>query len=121
MSLVLEDRLLRTRPLAEVDTAALVRQARAFAGLTQATLADALDTTQSAVSRWESGREEPRRARLAEILEICGLRASLVVSRLQPDDDVDRAQLRQQLAMSPEQRLASVANVSRVRSSARRA
>ena len=38
-----------------------------------------------------------------------------------PDDGVDRAQLRQQLAMTPEQRLASVVNLSRFVAEARRA
>jgi hypothetical protein len=40
---------------------------------------------------------------------------------VRPLGDVDRAQIRQQLAMSPEQRLASVANISRTAAVARRA
>jgi len=82
---------------------------RQAAGLTQAELAARLGTTQSAVSRWENGHDEPRLATLAEILGACGLRGELVV-----DVDVDRAQIRQQLAMSPRQRLASSVNVSRM-------
>jgi transcriptional regulator with XRE-family HTH domain len=121
MSLLVEDRLVRPRPLRDLDAASLIRHARGLAGLSQTDLAEQLDTTQSAVSRWESGREEPRRARLAEILEACGFRAMLFLEPLDGSDDVDRAQLRQQLAMSPEQRLASVANVSRLRATARRA
>ena len=115
------DLLYRPRELGRLDTAALIRDARRRAGLSQAALAEALGTTQSAVSRWEHGREEPRRSRLVEILDACGLQASINISAIDEDGVVDRAQLRQQLAMSPEQRLASVANVSRLRTTARRA
>jgi hypothetical protein len=51
-------------------------------------------------------------------LAACGLVLDLVV-RAEPD--VDRAQIRQQLAMSPEQRLASVRNLSRTIAQASRA
>jgi transcriptional regulator with XRE-family HTH domain len=119
--MTLTDGLLRPLRLDELNTAELVGRARRHAGLSQAALADALQTTQSAVSRWEHGRDEPRRARLAQILEVCGLQASINISAIDEDEVVDRAQLRQQLAMSPEQRLASVANVSRLRTTARRA
>lgn len=97
--------------------ARLVRQARREAGLSQAALAERLGTTQSAISRWEAGRDEPRLGSLASILDACGLRLSLVVETA--DDGVDRAQLRQQLAMTPDERLASVVNVSAALASAR--
>jgi len=98
--------------------AALVRAARDRAGLTQAGLARRVGTTQPAVSRWESGRDEPRLSSLRAVLDACGFILELVA---RPDDDVDRAQIRQQLAMTPDQRLASVSNVSRVAARARRA
>ena len=104
--------------LADLDSAALVREARRRANISQAVLAKRVGTTQSAVSRWERGHEEPRLARLAAILRACDLRATI---SLRSDDGVDRAQIRQQLAMSPEQRLASAVNVSRFVSEARRA
>ena len=91
-------------------TSGLVRLARRHAGLTQAALADRLGTTQSAVSRWERGGDEPRLATVVEIARACGLRATLVL-----EEDVDRAQIREHLAMSPVERLQSVANVSRLR------
>ena len=96
--------------------AGLIGEARRYAGLTQRQLADRLGTSQSVVSRWERGHEEPRLTTLAAILRACGLRLRLEVE----PDDVDRAQIRQQLAMTPAARLASVANVSRMLSSARR-
>ena len=94
----------------------LIRRCRVEAGLTQAALAERLGTTQSVVSRWERGGDEPRLSTLTRILRACGQR--LVIS-VEPDD-VDRAQIRQQLAMSPADRLASVRNVSRMLASARK-
>jgi transcriptional regulator with XRE-family HTH domain len=92
----------------------LIRAARRSAGLSQAELARRLETTQSAVSRWERGHDEPRISTLRAILLACGKRLVLDCT-----DDIDRAQIRQQLAMTPEQRLASVTNVSRFVTSAR--
>lgn len=98
--------------------AGLVRWGRQRAGLTQAQLAERMGTTQSAVCRLESGRDEPRLSTLRAALAACGLVLDLVV-RAEPD--VDRAQIRQQLAMSPERRLASVRNLSRTIAQASRA
>ena len=96
--------------------AELVRSARLTVGLSQAELAERLGTTQSAVSRWERGHDEPRLSSLNAILSACGQRLKLQVEA----DGVDRAQIRQQLAMTPEQRLASVTNLSRTLSTAER-
>lgn len=90
------------------SAAALIRRARNRAGITQAELARRLGTTQSAVSRWERGHDEPRLSTLAAVLGACDLRLVLGA-----EPDVDRAQIRQQLAMTPEQRLQSVVNLSR--------
>jgi transcriptional regulator with XRE-family HTH domain len=95
--------------------ASAIRAWRTEAGLSQAALARHLRTTQSAVSRWESGRDQPRLGTLAGILRACGLTAVLVV-----ESDVDRTQIRQQLTLSPRARLETLANVSRMRSVARR-
>lgn len=95
---------------------AKVRSARRAAGLSQEQLARRLGTTQSVISRWERGHDEPRVSTLGAIARATGRR--LVVDLV--DDSVDRAQIRQQLAMSPEERLASVANLSRALATARR-
>ena len=97
-------------------SAKMVRSARLAAGLSQVQLAERVGTTQSAVSRWENGGDDPRLSTLAAILSACGQRLVLHAET----DDVDRAQIRQQLAMSPEQRLASVVNLSRTLASAKR-
>lgn len=102
-----------------LDVAPMIRKARQESGLSQAALAQKLSTTQSAVSRWERGHDEPRLSTLESILGACG--RSLVLSTEQAVlDDVDRAQIRQQLAMTPDERLASVTNVSTFVASARR-
>lgn len=92
-----------------------IRQWREAAGLSQQQLAERIGTTQSAISRWEHGRDEPRLSTLAAILRGCGLTGELVVG-----EDVDRAQIRQQLALTPRQRLDGLANVSRLRATATR-
>lgn len=97
------------------DLGSLIRQARSAAGLTQGELARRMSTTQSAVSRWERGHEEPRLSSLRSIARACGLQLSLTIT----DDPVDRTQIRQQLALSPAERLQWVANVSSFVHSAR--
>ena len=106
----------RRRTLATLAGGRLIREARQLAGLTQDELARRLGTTQSAVSNWERGHDTPRVDTLARILEACGFVADVTFRR---QDDVDRAQLRQNLAMTPAERLESVRNVSKLRADAR--
>lgn len=96
------------------EGATLVRRARMLAGLSQQELASRIGTTQSAVSRWERGHDEPRLSTLTSIARACGLRLAIELV----EDDVDRAQIRQQLALNPHERLASVVNLSRMRATA---
>jgi transcriptional regulator with XRE-family HTH domain len=109
----------RRRRLDERELGELIREARQEAGLSQAALAAALGTKQSVISRWERGHETPRADTLAAILRACGYEADVVIRPR--DTGVDRAQIRAALRMSPEDRLASSANVSRMLASVRRA
>lgn len=99
----------RDRPdretLSRLDAAALARQARSLAGLSQAELAARVGTTQPVVSRWERGTEVPRIDALARVLQACGFEADLVFRRR---DDVDRSQIAGTLALTPDERLESV-------------
>ena len=97
----------------------LIREARRRAGMSQAELAAKVGTTQSAVSRWERGHETPRADTLVEILRACGFEADIVGRPRDPS--IDRSQIRNALHMTPEQRLQSSVNVSRMLASARRA
>jgi transcriptional regulator with XRE-family HTH domain len=101
--------------LSALASGRLIGEARRLGGLTQAELARRLGTTQSAVSNWERGRDTPRVDTLARILEACGFEADMTFRRL---DDVDRTQIRENLAMTPAARLESVRNVSKLRARA---
>ena len=103
-----------------LDPALLVREARSKAGLTQRELAVRAATSQSVVARIEAGQTRPGSGTLRRLLEAAGfeLRAELVpfpVAETHMLEDVARI-----LALTPEQRLREVGNVSRFESAARR-
>jgi transcriptional regulator with XRE-family HTH domain len=100
---------------------AILRRARLRAGLTQRALAARASTSQSVVARIEQGRSDPSTATLARLLAAAGfeLRAELTpiaVADTHMLDDVGRI-----LALTPEERLLEVRNVSRFEAAARRA
>ncbi|MGH8957464.1 MAG: helix-turn-helix domain-containing protein [Acidimicrobiia bacterium] len=105
------------RNIAPDRVADLIRSSRQEVGLSQMDLAERVGSKQSVVSRWETGADEPRLSTLVRVLGACGLSLSLAVDQ---QESVDRSQIRQQLALTPDQRLASVANLSRLLASARR-
>lgn len=92
-----------TETLSRLRAGLLIREVRAYAGLTQQDLADRLGTSQSAVSTWERGIDTPRIDTLASILKACDFEADLV---LRHRDDTDRSQIAFHLAMTPTQRAA---------------
>lgn len=67
-----------------VEPGTLIRSRRLAHGLTQAQLARRVGTTQSAISRLESGREMPTIARLEQLLVALGERLVVEVSALDP-------------------------------------
>jgi transcriptional regulator with XRE-family HTH domain len=67
----------------------LIRRCRLDAGLTQAELARRLDTTQSAVARWESGKVSPTLANLRRILSTCGWELEITPSSVTMVDESD--------------------------------
>jgi transcriptional regulator with XRE-family HTH domain len=104
-----------------LDPALLVREARSKAGLSQRELALRAGTSQSVVARIEAGQTRPGSDTLSRLLAAAGfeLRAELVLVPVVDThmlDDVARI-----LALTPEQRLCEVGNVSRFESAARRA
>lgn len=82
-----------------------------MAGLSQEELACRVETTQPVVSRWERGAETPRLESLGRVLQACGFEADLVFRRL---DDVDRSQIAGTLTMTPDERLESIVNTTRL-------
>lgn len=61
----------------------LIREARRRAGLTQAELAKRVETSQSAIARYERARAMPDLATLHRITEACGLELRLTLA--EPD------------------------------------
>jgi len=100
--------------------ATLLRQARTRAGLSQRALARRANTAQSVIARIEGGQTSPTWETLERLLDAAGVDIS---AQLEPRvvvgshmlDDVPRI-----LAMTPEQRLEEVRNVSRFLHEARR-
>ena len=106
--------------MAEIlDAAKLLQTARNRAGLTQRQLARKARTAQSVVARIELGETSPSWSTLARLLKAAGFSLSAGLRRIGVDpqllDDVPRI-----LALSPEERLREVAQVSRFLSAARR-
>ena len=81
---------------------ALLRTARTRAGMTQRSLAARAGVPQSTVGRIETGAIEPRIDTLLKLLHAAGHDLELGV-RL--GEGVDRAQIRERLALTPRQRL----------------
>src|SRR5215210_1720239 len=102
-----------------LDASILLRTARERAGLTQRHLARKARTAQSVIARIELGDTSPSWSTLARLLKAAGFRLSADLRRINIDpqllDDVPRI-----LALSPEQRLREVGQVSRFLSAARR-
>jgi len=101
------------------DPSRLLQAARERAGLTQRDLARKAHTSQSVVARIELGETSPSWSTLARLLKAAGFKLSAGLRRMSVDpqllDDVPRI-----LALTPEQRLREVAQVSRFLSAARR-
>src|SRR4026207_1416237 len=102
-----------------LDPAKLLLAARDRAGLTQRQGARKARTAQSVVARIELGETSPSWSTLARLLKAAGVSLSAGPRRIRVDpqllDDVPRI-----LALSPEERLREVAQVSRFISAARR-
>ena len=102
-----------------LEASKLLQSARERAGLTQRQLAKKARTSQSVVARIELGETSPSWSTLARLLKAAGFSLSTGLRRIGVDpqllDDVPRI-----LALTPEQRLREVAQVSRFLLGARR-
>jgi transcriptional regulator with XRE-family HTH domain len=106
--------------VAGLNAARLVREARARAGLSQRELARRAGTSQSVVARIERGQTQPGGETLARLTAAAGFEVRTeLLPRAIPDthmlDDVARI-----LALTPEERLLEVRNVTRFHAAARR-
>jgi len=82
--------------------ARMLRHARRGAGLTQRALAAKTGVPQETIARIEAGRADPRVSTLDRLLEGCGYGLEHL-PRL--GIGIDRAQIRERLALSPDERL----------------
>lgn len=103
-----------------IDAAAILKEARERAGLSQRELARRAGTAQSVVARIELGRTSPSLSTLDRLLAAAGfeLHAGLELRAVADShmlDDVPRI-----LSLTPEERLLEVANLSRFESGVRR-
>jgi transcriptional regulator with XRE-family HTH domain len=85
------------------DPGQLLREARRRHGVSQQRLAIRASTTQSAISRIESGRVSPTVATLRELLHLLG--EDLVLAGEQADSGIDRSLIRERLRLTPSDRL----------------
>lgn len=84
---------------------ALLREARAQAGLSQRALAARSGVAQSEIARIENGKQEPSFDRVLRLVRSAGFDLKI---ELAPRDDHDAQLIRSVLSLSPEERLDSL-------------
>lgn len=94
------------------QAAAVIRSARKRSGISQRELAIRAGTSQAAISRIESGREEPTVARLEQILAGLGWRATIDVEPI-AQHDAEPRRLHESERRTPGDRLADGISLSR--------
>ena len=83
-------------------SAALIREARLRAGLTQTELAQRTGRDRSVIARWEQGAVSPSVETLIELVRACGFDLPL---ELIPYDTEGDTRLQKALLLSPERRV----------------
>lgn len=83
-------------------SAAIIREARLRAGLTQAELAERTGRERSVIARWEQGAVAPSVDTLLALVEACGFELPL---ELVPSEPVDDERLGKNLLLSPERQV----------------
>jgi transcriptional regulator with XRE-family HTH domain len=81
---------------------AILREARARAGVSQRALASRADTAQSEIARIEGARQDPTYARLERLVRAAGFDLKI---ELVPHDDHDERLIEAMLALPVEERL----------------
>ena len=103
------------------DPASVLREARRRAGLTQRELAARAGTAQSVVARIEQAQTDPSAATLARLLAAAGFELRGELTPLPVPDSHMLEDVARILALTPEERLLEVRNVSRFEAAVRRA
>ena len=100
-----------------MDPSEIVRTARLGVGLTQAQLAERIGTTQSAISRLESGRILPSLATLERVAKACGSALELHLV----DGGATPTEFESDLALTPAGRLDQLVRATRFVQAGRKA
>jgi transcriptional regulator with XRE-family HTH domain len=93
-----------------VISAALLREARLRAGISQAELGRRVGRPQSQIARWERGEVKPSLETLRELVRACGLELTF---RLANYDDSYLPHIDDMLRLSPAERIAHAGNRAR--------
>ena len=99
----------------------ILQEARSLAGLSQRDLARRAGTSQSEISRIEQGRISPTLATLEKLLHAAGYDGHLTLVPLTVRDSHMLEDITRILALTPEDRLREIRNLSRFTAEARRA
>ena len=98
-----------------MDAGRALRDARGRAGVSQRGLAARTGVAQPTIARIEAGREDPRVATLARLLDACGLELQAAPATALPTGaGVDRSLIRAVLAQSPAERLRALVDEAKV-------
>jgi transcriptional regulator with XRE-family HTH domain len=104
----------------------LLREARTRSGLSQRELAERAGTTQSVVGRIEAGLTSPRVDTVDRLLEAAGYRLAVELRPIGSDPviaaykaDIDRTLLRENMRLSPEERVRALQSLHRLATEAR--
>lgn len=90
-----------------------IKEARLLAGISQAALAKRASTAQSAIAKYETGVIDPRFETLRRLVKACGFELDISLARPKIDPH-DASLMDRTLAMTPEERLISVRNATRL-------
>jgi transcriptional regulator with XRE-family HTH domain len=85
-----------------VKSAALLREARLRAGLSQVALAERIGKDRVQIGRWEAGQVAPSLDTLVELVRACGFDLPLILA---PVPQVEHEVLTELQRLSPERRL----------------
>jgi transcriptional regulator with XRE-family HTH domain len=88
--------------MGSMRSAALIREARLRAGLTQYQLAERTGRGRSVIARWEQGAVAPSLESLLELIRACGFELPL---ELVPREPTDTERLEKNALLSPERRV----------------
>lgn len=80
----------------------LILEARRRAGLSQQDLAERLGTTQSVITRWETGKRSPTFETVVRAVRACGLELAVTLGAPDPDHDLF---IRENRRLTPAERL----------------